>query len=97
MFKTFLAAIAVVLVGASLAFATDCRVQQQRIVQFQQVPVYNQVQTFIEVPQLALVNGYPVVQQQVVVEKVRVEKARVERRPVRARSRSVKVERVIQR
>lgn len=100
MFKKMILAVALVLGLGSAVYATDCAVQQ-RVVQFQTVPAFQHqaVVQFVEVPHVQFVQGHAFIQQPIVVQKQRVvvERARVERRPVRARSRSVTVQRSVQR
>jgi hypothetical protein len=100
MFKKVILAVALVLGLGSMAYATDCAVQQ-RVVQFQTVPAFQPVVQFVEVPHVQFVQGHAFVQQPVVVQQLNVAKAKQANKGLlrgRARvSKNVTVQRSVQR
>ena len=102
MFKKVVLAVALVLGLGSMAYATDCAVQQQRVVQFQTVPAFQPVVQFVEVPHVQFVQGHAFVQQPVVVQQLNVAKVKQanNRNLLRGRARvskNVTVQRSVQR
>jgi tetrahydromethanopterin S-methyltransferase subunit E len=86
MFKKMILALAVVLGIGSVAYATDCAVQQ-RVVQFQAVPAFAQpVVQFVEVPHVQFVQGHAFIQQPVVVQQVKAKQVN-QRQLIRGRAR----------